>query len=72
MLEIGVKDETTTDDTAADDEASRDDEGLAITVAVGTVTVVVNVPVITPENPHVSPIPNLLLWLYLHPTPEHP
>ena len=54
VLEIGVEDETTTDDTAADDEASRDDEGLAIMVAVGAIVVVVDVPVITPENAHVS------------------
>jgi hypothetical protein len=72
VLEIDVKDETTTDDTAADDEASGDDEGLAITVAVGAIAVVVDVPVITPENAHVSLILDLLLWLYLHPTSRHP
>jgi hypothetical protein len=72
VLEIGVEDETITDDTAADDEASRDDEGLVITVAIGAVVVVVDVLVITPENVHVSLILDLLLWLYLHPTPEHP
>jgi hypothetical protein len=33
---------------------------------------VVDVLVITPENAHVSPILDLLLWLYLHPTSRHP
>lgn len=72
VLEIGVRDETTMDDTAADDEASRDDEELAITVAVGAIAVVVDVTVITPENAYVSPILDLLLWFYLHPTSIHP